>query len=119
MTDGALIDETEDSSLRHDFACILLEYSRDRPPSPPGKEWMPEQEAHRLAEHLETVLRLRSGGRYLQKRNEAIRRRRNAAIVAAFNGKNHAELIRKFNVSPRLLQYILAEARRRKVAQQL
>lgn len=119
MTDGALIDETEHDSLAHDVACVLVQYTRDRPDGGQFGRRLTEAEAKALADELTTMLGPRIGGRYLPKRDDAQRRRRNAAVVAAFTGRNHAELTRQFKISRRLLVYILAEARRRKVAQQL
>ena len=67
-----------------------------------------------LAAELARDLAPRIGGRYLPKRDEAQRRKRNAAVVAAFTGRNHAEVMRQFQISRRLLFSILAQARVRK-----
>lgn len=113
-TAGHLIDETESESLAHDVACVLISYTRDRPNGGLIGRLMPEAEARLLAAELARDLAPRIGGRYLPKRDEAQRRKRNAAVVAAFTGRNHAEVMRQFQISRRLLFSILAQARVRK-----
>lgn len=111
---GPLIDETESDTLAHDVACVLISYTRDRPNGGLIGRRMPEAEAKLLAADIARELAPRIGGRYLPKRDEAQRRKRNAAVVAAFTGRNHAEVMRQFQISRRLLFSILSQARGRK-----
>ena len=101
---------SEDSAtLRHDVHCILVECHRDRG----ATALRPDATAEAIAALSDMVARrlgLRIGGRYMPKRDE--RAARDAAVWSAFNGQNHAEVLRKFSISRRLLYSILARRRR-------
>ncbi len=114
---GPLNDETESGALAHDVQCVLLNYTRDRPDGGLLGRRLTEKEAQALAAEIAPALSARIGGRYLPKRDEQAIQRRNAAVVQAFDGRNHAEVMRRFNISRRLFYNILADARRRKVVQ--
>lgn len=118
-TAGPLNDEPEGDTLTHDVACVLLSYTRDRPGGGVIGRRLADAEARALAAELAPALSERIGGRYVPKRDDAQRRKRNAEVVAAFTGRNHAELKRRFKISHRLLNYILEEARKKKVAQRI
>lgn len=102
----------EGMGLRHDLRCILMEVSMDRgifsvAPNREHIEAMADTMARRLAPRL--------GGRYIPKAaypSRADRAARDAAICAAFNGRNHAQLMREFDVSRRLVYAILAAGKR-------
>lgn len=97
-------------SLRHDVHCILLQCYRDRPgvnvflptASPADINTLAAQMARRLGPLI--------GGRYIPKRDD--RAARDAAIWAAFDGRNHHAVMREHNISRRLLYSILARKRR-------
>lgn len=108
----AVIDPDDDMlTLRTDVLCILVECSRDsalaalQPDAPP-------EAFNALADVVARRLAPRIGGRYVPKR--ADRAARDAAVWAAFNGRNHLEVIHKFSISRRLLYSILS--RRPRVA---
>lgn len=117
MNPGPSSDETEGEALAHDVACVLLDYTRDRPDGGVIGRRLTEAQARVLAGDLARELALRIGGRYVPRMvrvDEARRRKRDAAVVAAFSGRNHAEVITQFKISRRLLYAILARARSRK-----
>jgi len=67
--------------------------------------------AHRLAGHLGPII----SGRYIPHRYaiQAMEiQKRNAAVHSAFTGANHAELMRRFGISRRLVYSILAQRRK-------
>lgn len=105
MTD--VIDDA--ATLRHDVACILLECHRDRGLQGLFSPDTTQAEMHQLAEVVARRLAPRIGGRYVPKRD--VRVARNQAIWQQFNGRNHQELMREFDVSRRLLYSILASRR--------
>lgn len=117
MTDGALIDETEAAnpeglSLRHDMACVILRYTRDRPDGGLIGRRLAEKEVMALAADLARELAPMIGGRYVPKSGN--KAQRDAEVWADFNGKNHQDVIRKHKISRRLLYSILARIRRSK-----
>lgn len=57
------------------------------------------------------MLHLRIGGRYVPRVED--RTQRNLAVLAAFTGDNHADVMRKFGISRRLLYNIIAWGRSR------
>ena len=121
MKDGTLTDDldtplfasdraahalSEDSAtLRHDVHCILVECHRDRGATALRHDATAEAIAA-LSDLVARRLGPRIGGRYVPKRDE--RAVRDAAVWQAFTGKNHAEVLRKFSISRRLLYSILA-----------
>ena len=97
---------SEDSAtLRHDVHCILVECHRDRGATALRHDATAEAIAA-LSDLVARRLGPRIGGRYVPKRDE--RAVRDAAVWQAFTGKNHAEVLRKFSISRRLLYSILA-----------
>lgn len=67
----------------------------------------------KLAEIVAEKLRPRIGGRYIPKMADREEREaRNAAVCEAFTGRNHAQVMKRFNISRRLLYSILASRRR-------
>lgn len=106
MTDGALTEETDAASLRHDMACILLSHSSDRP----GGLRLTQEEAFNLAGQLERAWFLRIGGRYIS--NRAQREARNAEIYAKFTGNNRDQLARLFELSPKTISRAIADHRK-------
>lgn len=112
MEGGTLNDDTETMTLRADLASVLIEAHKDGL-TPLGND-VPRQVLREFAEVLAEKLRPRIGGRYIPKTADRDERAaRNVAVWEAFNGRNHAEVMRQFNISRRLLQSILASQRRR------
>lgn len=105
MTDA--IDDG--ATLRHDVTCILIECHRDRDLHDVFHPMATRQEVERLAELMARRLSPLIGGRYVPKRDE--RAARDKAVWQRFNGRNHAELVREFGISRRLLYSILARRR--------
>ena len=118
-TPGHLNDETEPDSIELDVRIALQLCMRDEEVVAAVGVALQDAAVKMLASKLTRTLLPKIGGRYLPKSDEAQRRKRNAEVVAAFNGRNHAELKRRFKISHRLLNYILEEARKQKVAQRI
>ena len=105
-----VIDVTEQgATLRHDVTCILIECHRDRGLHGVFHPMATQQEVARLAELMARRLGPLIGGRYVPKRDE--RAARDQDVWQRFNGRNHAELMREFGISRRLLYSILARRR--------
>ena len=110
MKDGVLTDAIDDgATLRHDVTCILIECHLDRGLREVFHPMATRQEVERLAELMARRLGPLIGGRYVPKRDE--RTARDKAVWQRFNGRNHAELMREFGISRRLLYSILARRR--------
>lgn len=110
MEDGVLIDAIDGrETLRHDVICILLECHRDRDLHRLFHPGTTQADMDRLAEVVARRLAPMIGGRYVPKRDE--RAARDKAVWQRFNGRNHQELMREFNISRRLLYAILARRR--------
>lgn len=110
MKDGVLIDAIDDgATLRHDVTCILIECHRDSGLHDVFHPLATRQEVERLAELMARRLGPLIGGRYVPKRDE--RAARDKAVWQRFNGCNHAEVMREFGISRRLLYSILARRR--------
>ena len=118
--DGALTAVDEDTlttsdptdeaaSMCHDMQCILVDCSRDRAQSV-FRDDATREAIDALADALARRLAPRIGGRYVPKRDN--RAARDAAVCAAFTGRNHLELMRSFGISRRLLYSILARKRK-------
>lgn len=111
MEGGTLNEDTENLTLRADVACVLIECHKDQP-AMFGRP-MSHAELRKLAEVLAEKLRPRIGGRYIPKMADREEREaRNIAVCEAFTGRNHAQVMRQFNISRRLLYSILASRRR-------
>lgn len=111
MEGGTLSDDTENLTLRADVACVLIECHKDQP-AMFGRP-MSHAELRKLAEIVAEKLRPRIGGRYIPKMADREEREaRNAAVCEAFTGRNHAQVMKRFNISRRLLYSILASKRR-------
>ena len=105
-----MIDTVEEAvTLRQDVLCILVECHRDRGLSVFRQDVQPEA-FDALAAVVARRLGARIGGRYVPKRDE--RAARDAAVWAAFTGRNHQEVMRQFGISRRLLYSILSRRRR-------
>lgn len=100
----------EDSAtLRHDVHCILLECHRDRGLTALAAN-VPPEALGALADAVALRLAPRIGGRYVPKRDD--RAARDARVWAAFNGRNHKDVMREFGISRRLMYSILSRRRR-------
>ncbi len=101
-----------DATLQLDVAMVLVECHRDRRGD---GVFRPDVSTRRLEEFAELVARRlapRIGGRYVPRRCERDRiAERDAAVMAAFNGRNHRQVMRDFQISRRLLYSILARSR--------
>lgn len=105
--------DDEVATLRHDVACVLLQFTRDRGGSGAAGTLgqLTEPEAAALAAGLAPLLARRIGGRYVPKvfrAGSGERDRRDAAVLKAFNGRNRDEVLRTFGISRRLFYSILA-----------
>ncbi len=110
MKDGVLTDAIDDgATLRHDVTCILIECHRDSGLHDVFHPMATRQEVERLAELMARRLGPLIGGRYVPKRDE--RAARDKAVWQRFNGRNHADVMREFGISRRLLYSILAQRR--------
>ena len=108
--DGVLTDAIDEgATLRHDVTCILIECHRDSGLHDVFHPMATRQEVERLAELMARRLGPLIGGRYVPKRDE--RAARDRAVWQRFNGRNHAEVMREFGISRRLLYSILARRR--------
>lgn len=104
-------DDTETQSLRFDVACVLVECHKDRPAMFAGH--VSRLDLQELASIVAAKLGPRIGGRYIPKMaDREAREERNAAVCEAFSGRNHAQVMKQFNISRRLLYSILASRRR-------
>lgn len=104
----------ESHSLRLDVECALREAHREKP-AIFGRP-LSQQELRDLAVMVAEKLSPRIGGRYIPKFGDReARELRNAAVCKAFTGGNHAQVMREFNISRRLLYYILAEDRKQRL----
>lgn len=104
-------DDTENLTLRADVACVLIECHKDQPAM--FDRSVSHADLRKLAEIVAEKLRPRIGGRYIPKMADREEREaRNAAVCEAFTGRNHAQVMKRFNISRRLLYSILASRRR-------
>ena len=99
----------EGATLRHDVLCILVECHRDRGLAV-FRDDVPREAIDALADAVARRLGPRIGGRYVPKRDE--RAARDAAVWAAFTGRNFEDVRHQFGISRRLLYSILARRRR-------
>ena len=99
----------EGATLRHDVLCILVECHRDRGLAV-FRDDVPREAIDALADVVARRLGPRIGGRYVPKRDE--RAARDAAVWAAFTGRNFEDVRHQFGISRRLLYSILARRRR-------
>ena len=97
-------------SLCHDVSCVLIACQRDRLGDGVFLPDATHAALHDLATQVARRLGPLIGGRYVPKRDD--RAARDAAVWAAFTGRNHQEVMREFNISRRLLYSILARKRR-------
>lgn len=103
-------DDLETVTLRTELASVLIECHKDG--LTPLKDSLSRQVLREFADVIAEKLRRRIGGRYVPKIADRDGRvARNAAVWAAFTGRNHKELMSRFNISRRLLYSILSEQR--------
>lgn len=114
----AVPDNTPDddsATLCHDVRCILAECHRDRALQALRHD-APREAIDALADAVARRLAPRIGGRYVPKGQYRdgweLRAKRDAAVWAAFNGRNHAEVMGAFKISRRLLYSILSRRRK-------
>lgn len=102
--------DTDPESLRHDMHCILLQCYRDRPGIDIFLPTASQADITSLAAQMARRLGPLIGGRYIPKRDD--RAARDAAVWQAFDGRNHKDVMRQYNISRRLLYAILSRKRR-------
>lgn len=110
-TPGPSIDETDHDSLEFDLRCSLVDAARSPVFLGTFGHAMKEALLEVLAREAAPILLARTGGRYLPKRDD--RERRNAQIVAMFDGKNRDEVMRHFKISRRVFYRVITEYRKR------
>ena len=94
----------------HEVVCIFAEATRDRDLSAFFRQGLTEQERVQIAEWASVRLVKRIGGRYVRTVDAWVAR--DAAVVQAFTGNNHTDLMRQFRISRRLVYSIVARVRR-------
>lgn len=104
-----MTDAPEADTLQFDVQIILLQCHRDRVGDGILRDGATEQHIVAFAAELARRLAPRIGGRYVPKRD--VRAERDAAVVAAFNGRNRAEVMARFSLSRRLFYSILSRRR--------
>lgn len=108
-------DADEGATLCHDVRCILVECHRDRGMTALRQDASAES-IDALAEVVAKLLAPRIGGRYVRKGQYRDgwqqRAQRDADVWQAFNGRNHADVMRQFSISRRLLYSILSRRRK-------
>ena len=111
MTQHATTAPADDSAtLCHDVACILIQCHRDRTPPQLFAQDIDRAALEQFAALMARRLGPLIGGRYVPKRDD--RAARDAAVWAAFTGRNREEVMRSFGISRRLLYSILSRKRR-------
>lgn len=103
-------EPNEAVSLCHDVSSILIQCYRDSMGEGVFLPDTTQAALHDLATQVARRLGPLIGGRYVPKRDG--RAARDAAVWAAFTGRNHQEVMREFVISRRLLYSILARKRR-------
>ena len=103
-----LLDDT--AGLCHDMACILIECHRDRALGGLFRAGVDAAALHQVAAAMARRLGPLIGGRYVPKVDH--RAARDAAVWAAFTGRNHKEVMHTYQISRRLLYSILSRKRR-------
>jgi len=113
-----LTAETDDNGtvLRHELACILQNYTMDRPGGGLMGRRLTREEARALAADLSPYMTALVSSTSRVVRMSDVRAERDAAVWLMFRGDNHIEIMRRFAISRRLLQGILARKRRSLVA---
>jgi len=101
-----LTDVTELTPLENDVQLALRDGLAEQGENAPALT--PEQ-MRALSSTVARMLARRIGGRYVAFVED--RARRDAAVLADFNGRNHGEVMAKHGISRRLLYNILARHR--------
>lgn len=111
--------ETDDHGtvLRHELACILRNYTMDQPGGGLLGRRLTSEEARALAADLSPYMAALVSTTSRVVRMSDVRVERDAAVWRAFRGANHADVMRQFAISRRVLQSILARKRRGFAAQ--
>lgn len=103
-------DEVGDgANLMGDVLCVIKECHRDRGLAV-FRDDLDDAAIAALADVVTRRLAPRIRGRYIPRWDD--REKRDAEVVAAFNGRNREEVMRKFGISRRLLYSILARKRK-------
>lgn len=115
MTDGDLIavtdtapllaEDDDSATLRDEVRCILAECSRDRGLAV-FRDGVRGAEIEALAAEVAHRLAPRIGGRYVPKRDA--RAQRDREVWQAFNGRNRAEVMKRFRISKALFYNIMS-----------
>ena len=100
----------EVDGLCHDVVCILIECQRDRGLTSLFRDGLDRAALHQVATAMARRLGPLIGGRYVPKVDH--RAARDAAVWAAFTGRNHKEVMHTYQISRRLLYSILSRKRR-------
>lgn len=106
MSDALNPDVT---SLGHDIARVLVECHRGGLGGGVFRTDVSHAELSALAAIMGRRLAPLIGGRYIPKRE--MRAERDDAVLKAFNGHNHKDLMREFGISRRLVYMILSRKR--------
>jgi Mor family transcriptional regulator len=98
-------------TLCADIESVIHEALRDKTVSDYFRQDLNEIRRRHLASWVSIRVAMKIGGRYIPKKVDD-RAARNAAVVQAFTGNNHADLMRDFRISRRLVYNIVARVRR-------
>lgn len=107
VTDTALLlaEDGDSATLRDEVRCILAECSRDRGLAV-FRDGVRGAEIEALAAEVARRLAPRIGGRYVPKRDA--RAQRDREVWQAFNGRNRAEVMKRFRISKALFYNIMS-----------
>ncbi len=98
-------------TLCADIAAVFNEALHDKTVGQFFRDNLDERQRRYLVAWASIRVAMRVGGRYIPKKADD-RALRNAAVVQAFTGNNHTDLMRQFRISRRLVYSIVARVRR-------
>ena len=99
------------TALRHEVACVLLNYTRSKPGGGLIGRRLTHDEASALAADLSCHFASIVNATSRVVRMDDVRAERDAAVMRIFNGSNHSSVMQEFGISRRLLYSILARNR--------
>lgn len=110
LTEGIDMSMHDPDGLGSQVFNVIKELRRDGLADDVIKDKLNDGDMKKFCAELSSRLGLRIGGRYVPKMD--YRAARDASVWKAFNGRNHAEVMKQFSISRRLLYSILARQRK-------
>lgn len=101
--------ETETTPLQQDLQAAMRQGLAEQGPSAPD---ISQQQLQALSSTMARLLARRIGGRYVAVAE--VRANRDAAVLAAFNGRNREDVMRRFGISRRLFYAIITRTTSRR-----